>query len=368
MAEKPQDIIQDEHNLKEYLQGDSALSKAYGAEEKAVAPAHLDNSILSAANEAVRPKRLSKIAYSPFARTWYVPASMAAILTLCVGLVFTIYKDSGQTLLTAPKSEFDIDVSTVPVETKKSIGQGETTGSAGEKYRKYKYEDEVMSMDAIPEANKSVPSSIGGYEVEEPELEKRPASKIFLREKVMEMEDAFQSEITDKHVPKNDTSDQTLSDSPYIPERRDDSGRLEAADVKKQKHLDADVLNNKLGEVDLEAGKNGVGARPDQEPRYRQTKETQPGQDEILQEKLSNGEALDGYMTIEGFSIPAQSMKDEIMMPELWLKQINDLWVSGDYERAKENLNQFFVTYPDYPIEKLKTILDPESGLMDYIQ
>ncbi len=368
MAKKPEDNKQDDQMFEDYLQGGSSLSGAYRAEKKVRPPAHLDKAILTAANEAVRPKQLSKIAYSPFASTWYVPASMVAILTLCVGLVFTIYKDSGQTSLMAPKSEFDIDVSTVPVETTKSIGQGETTGSAGEKYRKYKYEDEVMSMDAIPEANKSVPSSIGGYEVEEPELEKRPASKIFLREKVMEMEDTFQSETTDKIIPKKDTSEQSLSDSLYISERRDDSGRLEAADVKKQKHLDADVLNKKPGEVELEAGKNGVDTRSDQEPRYRQTKETQPGQDEILQEELSNGEVLDDYMAIEGFAIPAQPMKDEIMMPERWLKQINDLWVSGDHERAKKNLNQFLVAYPDYPIEKLKTILDPESALMDYIQ
>jgi hypothetical protein len=137
MAKKPEDIKQDEQNLEEYLQGDSALSRAYGAEQKAQAPGHLDKAILSAANEAVKTKHSPKVAYSPFARSWYMPASMAAVLMLCVSLVFTIYKDSGQTLLTAPKSEFDTDVQTVPEETVKSIGQGEAE-SAGEKKRKDK--------------------------------------------------------------------------------------------------------------------------------------------------------------------------------------------------------------------------------------
>ena len=102
MARKPEDKKQEDQILDKYLQGDSALSRAYGAERKAEAPSHLDKAILSAASEAVRSKPQSKVAYSPFARSWYVPASMAAVLMLCVGLVFTIYKDSGQTLLTAP--------------------------------------------------------------------------------------------------------------------------------------------------------------------------------------------------------------------------------------------------------------------------
>jgi len=70
MTEKSKDIRQDEQSLKEYLQGDSALSRAYGAEKKAQAPGHLDKAILSAANEAVRSEQVSKIACSPFARTW----------------------------------------------------------------------------------------------------------------------------------------------------------------------------------------------------------------------------------------------------------------------------------------------------------
>ena len=363
MAKKPEDIKQDEQNLKEYLQGDSALSKAYGAEGKQQVPEHLDKIILSAANETVRSKPQSNVAYSPFARTWYVPASMAAVLMLSVGLVFTIYKDSGQTLLTAPKSEFDIDARIVPVESVKSIGQGEAE-SVGEKKRKDKYEDKIMSMDAIPEANKPVPSSFEVYESEEVELEKRPARKMLLREKVMEMDDSFQPEITGKNSPKKDTSKQALSDEPYLPTRQDDLERREAADVKQQKQIDADVMNNKLGEMELKANEEQAetGASSTPALRYIQSEESF-----AKGKRISKEESLE-EITVDGLVSPAGSIGGEMMSAEQWLNQINDLWLSGDHQGASESLNQFLATYPDYPIEKIKIILDPESGLMDNIR
>jgi len=341
MAKKPEDHKQDEQILENYLQGGSALSEAYRAEEKARPPAHLDKAILLAASEAIKPKQLPKVAYSPFARSWYVPASMAAVLTLCVGLVFTIYKDSGQTLLTAPKSEYDIETLTVPVETA---------------------EEAEMSMDVTLDENKPVPSSIEDYGVEEPELEKRPASKKLSREKMMEMNNDFHSETSDKNAPKQDTSKQTLSDAPYLLERRDFSERHEAADVKKQKLMDADVLNNILGDMEFKANEEEaeLGANSAQGSRNRKVEESLLKENRIL-----NKDSLDD-ITVDRLVSPAQSLGGEMMSPEQWLNQINDLWLSGDHLIAKENLKQFFEVYPDYPIDKIKTILDPQIELMEY--
>jgi hypothetical protein len=363
MAKKPEDIKRDEQNLEEYLQGDSALSRAYGAEQKTQVPGHLDKAILSAANEAVKAKHSPKVAYSPFARSWYVPVSMAAVLMLCVSLVFTIYKDSGQTLLTAPKSKFDIDAQIVPEETVKSIGQGEAE-SVGGKKRKDKIENKVMSMDVIPEARKPAPASTEVYEAEAPALEKIPARKILLREKVVEKDDASQSEITDKNAPKKDTSVQTFSDTPYSPERLDSSGRLESADVKQQKQTDADMLDNKLGEMELKANEEETETGTSSAPtlRYRQAKEN------FAKGKRTPEKELHEEVTVDGLVSPARSFGDEMMSAEQWLNQINDLWLSGDHQGAKESLNQFLTAYPDYPIEKIKVILDPESGLMDNIR
>jgi len=363
MAKKPEDTKQDEQNLEEYLKGDSALSKAYRAEGKAQVPEHLDKAILSAAHEAVGSKQASKVAYSPFARSWYVPASMAAVLMLCVSLVFTIYKDSGQTLLTIPKSEFDTNMQTVPEETAKSIGQGEAE-LAGEKKRKYKVEDKVMSMDVMPEANKPASPSIEAYEAEAPELEKRPARKMLLREEMIEMDDAFQPEITGRDAPKKDTLEQALSDAPYLPSRQDDLGRLEAADVKKQKQIDADVMNNKLGGIELKANAEEAetGVSPAPTLRYIQSKEN------FAKGKRIPKEESPEEITVDDLISPAEPSGDEMMSAEQWLNQINDLWLSGDHQGANESLNQFLVAYPDYPIEKIKIILDSESSLMDNIR
>jgi hypothetical protein len=356
MADKPEDIKQEEQDLKEYLEGESTLSRAYRAEEKAQVPIHLDKAIFSAANEAVRSERVSKAAYSPFARSWYVPASMVAVLMLCVGLVFTIYRDSGQTLLTTPKSEYDIDTQISPIESSGKFKPDES----GEKNRRAE-----KSMDEISEANKPVPTSIEGYQLEEPELEKRPASKKVKREEMIEMDDALQPGLSEKHTFEKDAARQTRSDLPYNAERRDESGSREAADVKKQEQLDINALSNKPGEVELKDNEKEIDSA--QESHYRQTKESLSGKNGLLQGELLKSEVMDDDMAVDAFASPTQSMKHEIM-PEQWLKQINNLWISGDQQIAKENLTLFFETYPDYSIEDAKAILDPQIDLFEYIR
>jgi GH24 family phage-related lysozyme (muramidase) len=96
--------------------------------------------------------------------------------------------------------------------------------------------------------------------------------------------------------------------------------------------------------------------------RYRQAKESFAKGKRIPEEELME------EVTVDGLVSPVGSLGDEMMSAEQWLNQINDLWLSGDHQGAKESLNQFLVAYPDYPIEKIKIILDPESGLMDNIR
>lgn len=317
MVNKPEDRKQEDQDIEDYLQGDSALTETYRSEEKIQPPAYIDKAILSAANEAVRSEQTSNIAYSPFARNWYVPASMVAVLVLCVGLVFTIYQNSGQTLLTAPKSEYDFNAQILPME----------------------------------------------IESAESKVQQKPTSKTLLREKASEKDDVSLPEtapaMTDKIVSKKDASKQTMSDSPHIPERGDASGRLEAADVKKQKQLDASELNNKLGEMELKVIEQGASS--DQESHYRQAIENL-----LKQNESPNKETLDDDKAIAGVISSEKSIDNEMMTPEHWLKKINNLWVSGDRQIAKENLTLFFETYPNYPVENAKAILDPQIDLIEY--
>jgi len=385
MAKKPEDRKQEDQYLEEYLRGDSALTEAYRSEEKTQPPPHLDKAILLAANEAVSPVQSSKMAYSPFAKSWYVPASIVAVLVLCVGLVFTIYQNSGQTLLTAPKSEYDYDAQMVPmpmaiepvepvepVESVESVESDESQVS-GEKRRQQEYADEIqdeaeITLDVISEENRLVPPSIESYGVERSEVQQIPTSKIPLKGKVSEMDDALLPEtaptMTDEIVPKKDASKQMLSDPTFISERQDAPGRRETADIKKQEQLDVNGLNNKSGEMELKVIEQGVGS--DQESHYRQAMENQSKQNESLSKDIQNKDTLDNDKAAGGVISPEKSTGNEVMTPESWLKQINNLWVSGDQHNAKENLTLFFETYPDYPIENAKAILDPQIDLTEY--
>jgi len=363
MAKKPEDNKQDDQMFEDYLQGGSSLSGVYRAEGKVRPPVHLDKAILSAANEAVKPEQISKVAYSPFARNWYVPASMAAVLMLCVGLVFTIYQDSGQTLLAPPKSEYDIDAQVAPMKFDES----------GEKNRQDKYVEEIakeaeMPVHVISEENKPAASSIEAFDMEESDFQQRPASRMLLREKVTEMDDALLPETVDEMVPGKDASDQTMRDSLYSPERLDDSGRREAAKTKKQKQLDVGDLDNKLGKGELKTIEQGIGVNSDQEMRYRQTMDDLQRRNESLKEESFKKEIPDDDQATVRFAEQEKAIGDEMMTPEQWLKQINNLWASGEHQAAEENLKQFFEVYPDYSIENIKTILDPQIDLMEYIR
>ena len=75
----------DDELLREYLEGDSALSRLYrrGASEQP--DAQLDARIRASARDAVA--RQSRVAHSPFARHWMVPTSIAAVFVLSVSVV-----------------------------------------------------------------------------------------------------------------------------------------------------------------------------------------------------------------------------------------------------------------------------------------
>ena len=370
MAKRSEDNKQDDLMFEDYLQGGSSLSGAYRAEGKARPPAHLDKAILTAANEAVRSEQSSKVAYSPFARSWYVPASMAAVLMLCVGLVFTIYKDSGQILLTPPKSEYDFDAQVAPMKSDESR----------EKNRQYKYTEEIteegeMSMGLISEENRPAASLIEAFDMEESDILQKPASKQPLREKTVGRDDVsapamasdMASEIeSKKYVPKY-----KISDSDHLPDRQNISESLRAADVKKQKQGNVGDLDNKIGEMELKANEEeadtATGTTSVQDSRYRRALDGLQRRDESLK-----GETLDNYKASTGYEVPeklisGKSIGDEMMTPDQWLEQINELWLSGDHSAADENLKQFFNVFPEYPVEKIKSILDPQINFMKYI-
>jgi hypothetical protein len=78
----------DDDVLREYLEGDSALSRLYkrGAGEQP--DPRMDARIRAEARRAVAPDR--RVAHSPFARNWMVPTSLAAVFVLSLSVVVLI--------------------------------------------------------------------------------------------------------------------------------------------------------------------------------------------------------------------------------------------------------------------------------------
>ncbi len=75
----------DQDLLRDYLKGDSALSRLYRRDADEQPDTHIDARILAEARRAAAPKR--RVARSPFARHWAVPTSLAAVLALSVSVV-----------------------------------------------------------------------------------------------------------------------------------------------------------------------------------------------------------------------------------------------------------------------------------------
>jgi len=179
-----------------------------------------------------------------------------------------------------------------------------------------------------------------------------------------------------KYVPKY-----KISDSDHLPDRQNILESLRAADVKKQKQGDANELNNKLGKMELKANEEeadiGTGTTSVQDSRYRRALDGLQRRDESLKEESLKEESLkkeflDDDKGATGYAVPekvssGKSIGDEIMTPDQWLEQINEMWLSGDHLAADESLKRFFNVFPEYPIEKIKLILDPQIDFMKYI-
>jgi len=75
----------DEEMLREFLEGDSELSRLYRRDAHEEPTAQLDKTILAEARRNLA--RTRRVAHSPFARHWVVPTSLAAVLVLSVSVV-----------------------------------------------------------------------------------------------------------------------------------------------------------------------------------------------------------------------------------------------------------------------------------------
>ncbi len=69
---------------------DKNLSALYGKLSTEMPASKLDDAILSAAHQNIKPGKIKKISTSPFSSNWAVPLSLAATVVLSVSIILTI--------------------------------------------------------------------------------------------------------------------------------------------------------------------------------------------------------------------------------------------------------------------------------------
>ena len=100
--------------LNDYLEGQSPLSKIYRDGAKTDPPAAVDVAILAEAGKAVRGQKHGGL--NPFGSSWFVPASLAAVLVLAVGLLLFMGEEG-----VTPRS--DDGRPAAPAETPMAVGR-----------------------------------------------------------------------------------------------------------------------------------------------------------------------------------------------------------------------------------------------------
>ena len=177
----------EDKQLDDYLAGKSGLSDRYRSSNQAGPPKHLDEKILSAAQEAVKDKPERIVFHrSP----WAKPVSIAAIITLSVSLVVTMQQETGQPLISEPKPVlFDSDdlmEEAVLPETKlldKKV-------NAKQRLEGRKDEPAAVGLDAV-DAYRKESSDVESKN----EAVVKPAQRMLLKEKVRSRTQAPESQL-----------------------------------------------------------------------------------------------------------------------------------------------------------------------------
>jgi len=136
-------------DLEEYIAGDSSLSRTYRRQAKEQPSNAVDDAVRAAARREVAsgPRHI----INPFGRHWAVPASLAAVFLLSVGLVMFLSDETGLSNLQNDVLEESVtgrqmapSVGAASVDD--SAAPGPTTGTAGGLQRKRQIKKQPASL------------------------------------------------------------------------------------------------------------------------------------------------------------------------------------------------------------------------------
>jgi hypothetical protein len=325
---------EEEQALKEYLQGKSEVSRRYHTEATQQPAKHLDEAILAASRKAVATK--PRAVTSPFTSNWYVPISLAAVLVLCVGLVFNIYQDSGHELLTAPSPPSS------------NGGFDQLPAASGRA-------DTVLPSRSLEHDGKGESDGLL-YEAEEFRRQEDHKSN----------QPGFDADIAPAIAPTNEMEDKAMDKITPIPEQSGiETNAAKPGDIEMiWQQKEKQVEETKKSAPDALGAVGGYRASEKSEAR----KEVFLDAPSEIQSEAAvadeTGLAIEEEIEFEDTQIQSREMvvsklkrsgKDDVadMTPEQWLEHINTLWEKGNKSEAEESLNKFLEVYPDYPRENM---------------
>ena len=284
----------DDKRLEKYLAGESDISKQYHQSQENKIPDSIDDAILSAARFSVRAKAKNN-KMKQIIDKWQMPLSVAAIVMISVSLVITLYDEYGQSYLDSP---------TQPVpQVRQDQDLFETVT-----------EEEAIDTDSdsISDFSKTIPSDLGRaaeMEAEPPAVASPPASAPAMIE-------------------------ETPSESLNIQEQSSQSPA-------KAKSID----NEQLKKQRLKQLKQDV-------EELKRTQSTLIEERKAIEQELDSIESRKSSLQ-QNIDVSPEKDVDTLSI-ESELAVINDLWMQGQHEQARQLLNELLTANPGISIQQLE--------------
>lgn len=288
-----------EQEFEKYLDGASDISHAYKRQAREQAPRRVDDAILAASRKAVNSR--PKIAFSPFSSTWQVPVSLAAVLVLSIGLVFTLQEQTGEGRIQVPVPVISDEKISAPEKRQITIRQDQYQPAGNEPAdlilsRKQIMDPSEKSVEAMQESRvTAMDADVSESKSLKKELQSMPAKP---------------------PVTSVDTIDVTMED------------RVTA--------LESEIVELQQDKLTLEEEKAEL------EQDLEQIREKQ----DALKRKLAGLDLAEASIEIQGTRAQVA-----------WLSHIRNLMDSEQYTLAEENLIDFKQEHPDYSRQQLERIL-----------
>ena len=282
-------MSQDNKPISDKIDGEAAIARAYRQLQQAEPSSEIDKIILDAAQAEAGPRKKGA-GLNPFSGHWFVPASLAAVLVLTVGIVLTLEKETGTESYEADQyrlHETEVDSKTTP--------------SPAAKTQAVPRERTEMRQKAAPETGAAMPK------VETPSAAKP-------------LEAPKEKQKTDGQPSQMRMQEAAPVESKPTPEVTRDVSAPAAAEELMRETAPAPAAP--APEAD------SVGAPAAPEPTLR---------------KLEPESGAVGSNARQ--PVPAREAEE-------WLRQIRALIDQDKAMEARQQLTEFVQAYPDYPLEE----------------